>query len=93
MARALSWLSGSISTEFCRSWLLLPLEGDGSGQRCQEKAVEKSRISRKSGFPELEENPFSAPRNLQLSSPMFSVDYAYEYGLHYVFVQLTGNSV
>lgn len=56
-----------ISTEFCCSRLLLPLEGDGSGQRHQEKPVENSEASRKSGFPWFEENPFFTPRNLQVS--------------------------
>lgn len=86
MSWALSWLPGSISTEFCCS-RLLPLEGDDLGQRCQEEAVENSGTSRKSDFP------FSAPRNLQLSLPMFSVDCAYECGLCCGFVQLAGNSV
>lgn len=93
MARALSRLPGSISTEFCCSRLLLPLEGDGSGQTCWEKAAENSGTSRKSGFLGLEENPYSAPRNLQRSSPMFSVDCAYECRLRFGFVQLTGNSI
>ena len=57
---------------------------DMSGECCRKiRSKQKIRLS----------SPWGKSRNLQLSSPVFSVDCAYECGLCYIFVQLTGNSV